>query len=65
MNPAEAVTVHRELKSRRSIAMHWGTFALADEPPAEPPQLLEIERKAAGLAEEDFMVLRIGETVLV
>ena len=64
MNPDEAVLVHRELKSRRSIAMHWGTFALGDDPLAEAPQLLREARSAAGLAEGDFSLLRPGETVI-
>ena len=65
MTPEEAVSVHRDLRSSRSIAMHWGTFALADDPLAEAPQLLAAARKVASLTEQDFSVLRIGETVLI
>ena len=64
MNPEDAICVHRELRSKRSISMHWGTFALADDPLSEPPQLMRAARSAAGLTEDDFSVLRIGETVL-
>jgi len=63
MSPEEAVRVHRDLRSMRSIAMHWGTFALADDPLDEPSKLLSTARSAAGLAEEDFIVPRIGETI--
>jgi L-ascorbate metabolism protein UlaG (beta-lactamase superfamily) len=41
MNPAEAVRVHREVGSRHSLAMHWGTFQLTDEAREEPVRALE------------------------
>jgi N-acyl-phosphatidylethanolamine-hydrolysing phospholipase D len=62
MDPDEAVRAHRDLGARRSIAVHWGTFALTDEPLDEPPRALARARAAAGLPEEDFAVLKIGET---
>ena len=45
-NPVEAVKIHRALRSRRSVAMHFDTFDLADEPREEPPRLLleEVDR---------------------
>mmetsp|Transcript_14316 Transcript_14316/g.25589 ORF Transcript_14316/g.25589 Transcript_14316/m.25589 type:complete len:747 (-) Transcript_14316:72-2312(-) len=39
-NPAEAVKIHQAVKSRRSVAIHFDTFDLADEPREEPPKLL-------------------------
>jgi L-ascorbate metabolism protein UlaG (beta-lactamase superfamily) len=45
-NPAEAVKIHQAIRSRRSVAVHFDTFDLADEPREEPPTLLlaEVER---------------------
>ncbi len=63
MNPKEAVRVHRDLRARRSIAMHWGAFHLADEPTSEPVVWLRQAREEAGIAPEDFSVSAIGETV--
>jgi L-ascorbate metabolism protein UlaG (beta-lactamase superfamily) len=58
MDPAEAVLAHRALGARRSIGMHWGTFAgLTDEPMEEPPALL------AAAAPPEFTVLGFGETI--
>jgi N-acyl-phosphatidylethanolamine-hydrolysing phospholipase D len=63
LDPAEAIQVHRDVKAKRSLAIHWGTFAnLTDESLYEPPLRLAEERKKAGLGEEDFLVLRHGET---
>lgn len=62
MNPAEAVKAHRDLAARRSIGIHWGTFALTDEPLDQPPKDLAAARQAQGVSEQDFFVLRLGET---
>lgn len=35
-DPGEARILHRELRSRKSVGVHWGTFALGDEPFYEP-----------------------------
>lgn len=64
VSPAEAVQVHRDLRARGSVGMHYGTFHLADEPFDEPPRLLAEARAAAGLAEEEFTTLDVGETRL-
>jgi L-ascorbate metabolism protein UlaG (beta-lactamase superfamily) len=64
-NPAEAVRIHLELGSRRSIAMHWGTFQLTDEGREEPVRALDLARTAAGLAEGDFAVLAPGASLIV
>ena len=31
VDPEEAVKIHMDVKSKKSIAVHWGTFAMADE----------------------------------
>jgi len=41
MSPEEAVQTHHDLQSRHSIACHWGTFRLTDEPTMEPARRLE------------------------
>jgi N-acyl-phosphatidylethanolamine-hydrolysing phospholipase D len=62
LNPPEAVTVHRELRSRHSIGIHWGTFRLTDEPMGEPPVYLEKALQEAGVPPEEFITMGIGET---
>jgi N-acyl-phosphatidylethanolamine-hydrolysing phospholipase D len=45
-NPSEAVKIHQAIRSKRSVAVHFDTFDLADEPRDEPPRLLleEVDR---------------------
>lgn len=62
LNPEEAVQVHHDVRSRRSVAIHWGTFELTDEPLDEPPQRLRRALLAAGIAAEAFIVMQHGET---
>ncbi|GMH87551.1 hypothetical protein TL16_g10894 [Triparma laevis f. inornata] len=58
-DPKSAVDIHRDVKSKTSIAIHWGTFPLADELYFAPVSEL-LEHKGG---EDDFVALRIGEGV--
>jgi N-acyl-phosphatidylethanolamine-hydrolysing phospholipase D len=62
VNPEEAVRIHQDVKSRQSVAMHWGTFRLTLEPLDEPPKKLREALAAAKVPEENFWVMRPGET---
>jgi L-ascorbate metabolism protein UlaG (beta-lactamase superfamily) len=62
VDPAEAVRAHIDLRSRRSLGMHFGTFQLTDEGIGEPVRALRQARARAGLTEADFDVLAFGET---
>lgn len=62
VNPAEAVLIHLDLKAKRSVGLHWGTFSLTDEPLDQPPKDLAIALRERGLASDVFSVMAIGET---
>lgn len=65
LDPAEAVQVHLDVRSRQSIACHWGTFRLADEPLSEPPALLAQEVARAGVGKDQFQAIRPGQSIEV
>ncbi|HEY0792484.1 MAG TPA: MBL fold metallo-hydrolase [Chthoniobacterales bacterium] len=64
-DPREAVRIHRAVRSRRSLGMHWGTFRLTDEPLAQPPLLLALALAEAGVSPAEFHPARLGETLEV
>ncbi len=65
VNPAEAVQMHKDLRARRSVGIHWGTFELTDEPLDAPLGALPAARDAAGVPERDFFLMRHGETRVI
>jgi N-acyl-phosphatidylethanolamine-hydrolysing phospholipase D len=62
VNPMESVRIHQDVGAKRSIGVHWGTFALTDEPLDQPPRDLALARQALDVKEADFGVLAIGES---
>ena len=64
MNPAEAVQAHLDLRSRQSIAMHFGTFQLTTEGIDEPVRELGKALAERGVAADRFRVLEVGESWL-
>eukprot|EP00299_Pterocystis_sp_00344_P010918 c5000_g1_i1.p1 GENE.c5000_g1_i1~~c5000_g1_i1.p1 ORF type:complete len:391 (+),score=68.96 c5000_g1_i1:215-1387(+) len=65
LNPEDAVAVHLDVKSKRSVGMHWGTFILTDEPTDEPPKRLKAEIERRGLPEDSFTTMIHGETRVI
>jgi len=62
MTPEEAIDAAIALRATRSVAMHFGTFDLSDEPIDEPPKRFRAASAAAGRSEINDWVLAIGET---
>ena len=62
IDPEEAVRIHQDVHARQSVAVHWGSFVLGDEPLDEPPRRLAQALAAAGVPHDAFWVLRHGET---
>ncbi len=63
INPAEAVTIHKEIAARKSVGIHWGTFELTDEPLDQPIADLAEAKKTQQIANDAFILLRHGQTV--
>ncbi|XP_061570552.1 N-acyl-phosphatidylethanolamine-hydrolyzing phospholipase D isoform X2 [Cololabis saira] len=65
VDPEEAVKIHQDLQANHSVAIHWGTFALAYEPYLEPPIRLRAALEENGLKPESFFTLHHGESRLI
>lgn len=65
VDPEEAVRIHRDVGSRLSLGMHWGTFRLTLEPLDEPPKRLAAAVAEAGLDAGSFRVLAHGQTLRI
>jgi N-acyl-phosphatidylethanolamine-hydrolysing phospholipase D len=63
VNPEEAILLHQDIKARKSIGMHWGTFPLTAEGPIDPYVELLKQRELYQLNEEEFITMRVGETL--
>jgi len=62
VDPDEAVRIHRDVHARQSLAVHWGTFLLTDEPLDEPPRKLAEALDRQGISRGAFWIFRHGET---
>jgi N-acyl-phosphatidylethanolamine-hydrolysing phospholipase D len=60
--PEQAVQIFSDVRADRLLAMHWGTFDLADEPIGEPPERLEAEAHRRGWDEKRVWIMQPGET---
>ena len=60
-NPEEALSVARDLKSKKVLGMHWGTFLLSLEPIMEPPVRFKDNAEKYGFKKEDAIIFKIGE----
>ncbi len=60
-SPSEAVKIHIEIKSKTSIATHFGTFPLADDGEAEPVVELQKALQQNEISADHFIILKEGE----
>jgi N-acyl-phosphatidylethanolamine-hydrolysing phospholipase D len=60
--PEEALRIALDVRARRMVAMHFGTFDLADEPVNEPPERFRAEAERLGVETDRAWILKVGET---
>jgi L-ascorbate metabolism protein UlaG (beta-lactamase superfamily) len=60
-SPSEAVQIHLDINAEKTLAIHHGTFPLADDGQQEPVDELKKALVLRGLAEDDFFVLKEGK----
>lgn len=63
VDPEGAVQIHKDIRSKFSVAMHWGTFVLTDEDMDEPVRLLKQNLQKQGIPEHEFIASRPGEVL--
>ena len=63
VDPAEAFQIAEDVGAEYSVAMHWGTFSLSDEPTFEPLFRLQQIRRDSGLPENYFFAPEMGEII--
>jgi L-ascorbate metabolism protein UlaG (beta-lactamase superfamily) len=59
--PEEALHVAQDLKSKKVLGMHWGTFVLSLEPIMEPPIRFKENAEKFGFKKKDTITFKIGE----
>ena len=59
--PEEALQIAQDLKSKKVLGTHWGTFVLSLEPIMEPPIRFKNSAEKYGFKKEDAIIYKIGE----
>jgi len=59
--PEEALQIAQDLKSKKVLGTHWGTFVLSLEPIMEPPVRFKRNAEKYGFKKEDAIIFKIGE----
>jgi N-acyl-phosphatidylethanolamine-hydrolysing phospholipase D len=62
INPAETVKAFKELKAKKLIIVHWGSFQLGDEPVHFPPQDISLALHEEWLLDA-LVRVKHGETI--
>ena len=60
-SPEEALQAAQDLKSKKVLGTHWGTFVLSLEPIMEPPKRFKDNAEKFGFKREDALIFKIGE----
>lgn len=63
MDPEELVRAFRDLRARRALIVHWGTYPLGLESGGETLERLAAAAEAARLSPDALIVLAVGEAV--
>lgn len=65
LSPKDALQAYIDLQGEKFIAIHWGTFNLADEPLNNPPEVLKKEIEKQKWNSDNFWLLAHGETRII
>ncbi len=62
LTPEQALQAALDVRAKRAMGVHYGTFDLTDEPVDEPPRRFNEAAKELSVAAERVWTLKIGET---
>ena len=62
-NPHEAVQIHKIIHSKKTVAIHFGTFQLSKEKYRQPQEDLEKSKQILHVNTEDFIALQPGASI--
>ena len=60
-NPEQALSLAKDLRSKKVVGMHWGTVVLSLEPIMEPPVRFKNNAEKYGFKNNDAIIFKIGE----
>tara|TARA_B100001564_G_scaffold136438_1_gene114465 strand:- start:1056 stop:2069 length:1014 start_codon:yes stop_codon:yes gene_type:complete len=60
-NPEEALSLAKDLNSKKVVGMHWGTVILSLEPIMEPPERFKKNAEKFGFKKSDAITFKIGQ----
>ncbi|GLB43039.1 putative beta-lactamase superfamily domain containing protein [Lyophyllum shimeji] len=60
--PQDSTRPFKDIRAKRALGMHWGTWVLTTEDVLDPPKRLAEECKKVGIEDGAFRVCEIGET---
>ena len=63
MDPEDAIQAHKDLQSKQSMAIHFGTFSLGDDGFEDPVNELSLALKANNISPSTFYAPDFGETI--
>lgn len=64
VNPEETVIIHKQMRSRQSVGVHWGTFPLGTEGFYQARVDLAEARKKHNIPEDEFITVGHGESII-
>ncbi|KIJ23416.1 hypothetical protein M422DRAFT_276010 [Sphaerobolus stellatus SS14] len=64
-SPKDSVAVFKDVKAKRTLAMHWGTWVPSSEGVLEPVEELKAECAKAGVKDGKFVACGLGDMTFV